>query len=90
MSYQNSLQLRAPRDEPDLLTAHSPSTGQPTEQSDSRQAELLPVSTTHKVLQEEYSSHLCILLPIFWNVVTNSLYLLSSNEQVEKMKTSMK
>lgn len=53
-------------------------------------AELLPASTNRKALQEEHSSCLCILLRIFWNVVTNSLYLLSSNEPVEKMKTSMK
>lgn len=86
--------LKTLREEPDLLAAYLPSMGQPTEQwqqaSGLVAAERLPVSTNCKVLQEENSSPLCICLSIFWNVVTSSLYLLSSKEQVEKMKASRK
>lgn len=68
-----------------------PSTGQPTEQSDRRQVVvaygLLNCywwAQIDKCYKNSYSSHLRILPSIFWNVATNWLYLLFSNEQVEK------
>lgn len=93
LSYHKSLQLKTLGNEPDFLTAHSPARGQPhcTRTAGKRPGSSWTAASEHKSkLQEEFSSHLSISLHIFWNVVTNSWYLLSSNEQVEKMKTSMK
>lgn len=82
-SYHRSLQLKILGSKTDFLTVDSPCRGQPhcTGTADKRPGSSLTAASEHKSkLQEEFSSHLSISLHIFWNAVTNSWYLLSSNE----------